>query len=498
MLALLLLMSVALEWVLYIGRFVWRGRRIWVALPLILTAFGAAGMVYQYQSVVALVAVVIAAFRVFNLLRIAEGRMHQAYLLRNARRTGLALGVAQVVGVLLLEAAPATLGDIQLPLAGLQLAAALGVFLLTLRNIVRSRHVPLKEHMADRDMPTVTVAVPARNETTDLEACLHSILASDYPKLEVLVLDDCSQDKTADIIKSFAHDGVRFIKGRLPEERWLAKNQAYDQLADEANGEIILFCGVDVRFGPQTVKTLITTLQTRKKDMISVMPRRTDSSALVAFIQPMRYWWELALPRRYFNRPPVLSTCWLIRRKALKELGGFEAVSHSIIPEGYFARGLIQNDGYSFVRADDELDVQTRKKPADQQDMAIRMHYPQIRRRPEMALLLTLIQLFFVLGPFVVVLSGIRGWGTAQLCAGIACLFLIASHTLIVYVSNPGNVLVALVNFPIAAAMELAYGLVSMYQYEFSVIDWKGRNICVPVMHVIPRLPPLQDKSKRA
>lgn len=493
MIALLLLMSVALEWVLYVGRFVWRGRRIWVVLPVMLTAFGAAGILYEYGTVLAFVVVLIASFRLFNQLRIAQGRMHQYYLLYSTRRTGLVLGSLQIASVLLLNTVPATFSDILVPLTVMQVGGAAAVLLLVIRNIIKSRHVPLSSHMADRDLPTVTVAIPARNETADLEACLKSVIASDYPKLEILVLDDCSQDKTADVIKSFAQDGVRFIKGDPPEDRWLAKNQAYDRLAKEANGEFILFCGVDVRLGAHTIKALVVTMRERKKDMVSVLPRRLDSNPFVAFLQPMRYWWELALPRRYINRPPVLSTCWVIRRKSLKKLGGFGAVNHAIIPEGYFARALVKTDGYSFVRADDELDVQTRKSPADQQDTAIRMHYPQIRRRPEVAFVLTAIQLFFVMGPFIVVLSGIAwGFGLAQTLAAMACVLLIATHALIVYVSNPGNVPIALINFPVAAAMELAYGLISMYRYEFSVIDWKGRNICIPVMHVYPKLPDIK------
>ena len=115
-----------------------------------------------------------------------------------------------------------------------------------------------------------------------------------------------------------------------------------------------------------------------------------------------------------------------------------------------------------------------------------------------MALLLTLVQLSMVLGPFAVLIWGLgSGFGLVQLLAGVACVLLIATHVSIVYVSNPGNVPVALVNFPIAAAMELAYGLISMYQYEFSVIDWKGRNICIPVMHVVPKLPDLPPKTNK-
>jgi chlorobactene glucosyltransferase len=438
--------------------------------------------------------VLVSAFRLVNHLRIAEGRMHEAYLKRAALRAGLWLGAFQVGVLFVLDHIQVRGTTIVVMLAAGQLLVAAGILLVTIRNIIKSKHVPVLENFADRELPTVTVAIPARNETADLEDCLRSILANNYPKFEVLVLDDCSHDRTPDIIKEFAQEGVRFVKGAEPQERWLAKNQAYDKLADEANGDILLFCGTDVRFGPETIRALVTTQLSRKKDMMSILPRRLSSDAAAAFIQPMRYWWELALPRRYFNRPSVLSTCWLIRRKTLKKLGGFNAVQHAILPEGYFAREIVKTDGYSFVRADDVLDVQTRKGLEEQRETAVRMRYPQLRRRLEWVLLLTAAELLFLAGPFVALASGLwHGSGFVPIAGALACLLLVLTHVIIVQVSNPANVLVAAFNLPLVILTELFLSLESMYKYEFSTVDWKGRNICIPVMHVIPKLPDIKS-----
>ena len=51
------------------------------------------------------------------------------------------------------------------------------------------------QHYADKDLPSISVLIPARNETEELHACLDALVASDYPKLEILVLDDCSQER---------------------------------------------------------------------------------------------------------------------------------------------------------------------------------------------------------------------------------------------------------------------------------------------------------------
>src|SRR5688500_13660714 len=106
-------------------------------------------------------------------------------------------------------------------------------------------------HIPQADMPTVSICIPARNETHALADCLYSVLQSDYEKLEVIVLDDCSHDKTSRIIKSFAQDGVRFIQGEMPAEGWLGKNYACETLAAQANGEYLIYMSVDTRIEPQ-------------------------------------------------------------------------------------------------------------------------------------------------------------------------------------------------------------------------------------------------------
>ncbi|GAC1386816.1 MAG: hypothetical protein NVS1B7_7080 [Candidatus Saccharimonadales bacterium] len=499
MLLLLFAASLVLELGLYTIRPFWHLRKIIVFTLVLIVGFTTGGLAMSQRNLLGPIIFIVGLFRIFNYLRIIEARMHPHYLRRVTSRTGsicLASQLAVVGTTQLLMHWQVRSLYWWLLVACSQALAATFVLGITVYNIRQTCHVPTTDELQDRDTPTVTVAIPARNETADLAACLESVLASNYPKLEVLVLDDCSQDRTPEIIRSFAHDGVRFVHGQPPSERWLAKNQAYDKLAQEASGDYVVFCGVDVRFGPNTIRNLINTMQVRQKRMISILPQRREGTALNAIIQPARYWWELAIPRILVNRPAVLSSCWIIERQALEDLGGMPAVSHAIIPEGYFARELIKTNSYSFLRSDNTIDIQTNKQPREQRATAIRLLYPQIRRRPEVALSLTLIDLLFLLGPFFVLASAwILEMSSIVWLASLACLCLIATHTLIVRVSDPGNTIVALINFPVAVIAELALGLLSMWKYEFSTVDWKGRNICIPVMHSIPKLPSLDQSA---
>lgn len=344
----------------------------------------------------------------------------------------------------------------------------------------------------DADLPPLTVAIPARNETQDLHDCITSLLASHYPKLEIIVLDDCSQTRrTPEIIRSFAHDGVRFIQGEQPRNAWLAKNQAYDALAKSANGELILFAGVDIRFDPTSLRQLVAYALSKHKTMVCVMPRNILPRGRVPLIQPMRYAWELVLPRRWIHRPPVLSSSWLITKKSLQQHGGFEAASRMVVPEAYFARRAAEHDKYSFIASANTFGITSVKNFADQRDTATRVAYPQTHRRPEMVVLLTLAYVLWVGLPIIAILHAAIGrvidigliLALCSLCingAVYAMLYRLA------YGKSP---LVAVLSLPIAALVNVGLLNYSMYKYEFSEVIWKDRNVCLPVMHVIPRLP---------
>jgi Glycosyl transferase family 2 len=473
--------------------------RVGLALAAMLaTAFATGTLLVWNYNFWSVMFGLVSLYRILNDLRIVEGRMHEHYLHRATLRTSLALAALQAAGVLAWWAWDAwhETGQLVWALAAAgQLAAAIIFFSSTRRRMQRTAWPTRVQPLSDAQLPTLTVAIPARNETEDLQACLESLIRSDYPKLEILVLDDCSQTRrTPEIIRGYAHDGVRFVRGEEPQPIWLPKNQAYDHLVREASGEYILFCGVDVRFEPQALRQLVAGLLNKKKDMMSVLPWRAAlAERRFVVIQAMRYFWELAPPRRLFKRPPVLSTCWIIRRQALLQQGGFEAVRRAIVPEAHFARQLSQTDTYSFMRASQSLGLQSIKPATEQLATAVRMRYPQLHRRPENVLIITLAYGGFLLLPFVVI--GINFWVVvgwpALLMAGLAAVLLVATYEQVVVATRTGSRWFGLLAFPAGILYDLYLIHYSMLRYEFSEVDWKGRNICIPAMHVIPRLPRL-------
>lgn len=183
----------------------------------------------------------IAMYRLINILRVYRARLPEQRLRAVAVQTFGWLLAAQIFITLLAWAADSLRFDRGL-LDVLVAVQLLGAAVLLRATMHTWRHAVApgtrRKQLTDRELPSLSVLVPARNETAALDTCLQLLTASEYPKLEILVLDDCSATRqTPAIIKSFARAGVRFVHGEVPDEsRWLAKNYAYEQLVHEACG----------------------------------------------------------------------------------------------------------------------------------------------------------------------------------------------------------------------------------------------------------------------
>lgn len=478
----------------------WNARKLFARILLAALWVASAALLVERLAAWTILLAILSLYRVINLERVAAGRIQTDYLFHASRKTALWL-----MGVQLLILVFAGLGyhyridPIRwwYGLAILQLGCAAILLSSLVRHLRTTKRPGSGSGNSKPGLPSLTVAIPARNETTDLEACLQTLAASTYPKLEILVLDDCSQDKrTPEIIRGFAHDGVRFIAGTNPPNSWLAKNHAYAQLAAEANSELLLFCGVDCRFEPESLTILVKTLLQKQKTMISILPRNVPAQSkniLSRLIQPSRYGWELALPRRLLQRPPVLSTCWLITRQALDAAGGFQAVRRKGVPESYLARFTASSgDGYSFLQSDQIIGVTSQKLLEDQKATAIRTRYLQLHRRPELTAFVSLAELSMLVWP--VIILAVAATTRQPFLAAISGLSFLATTVMYMKLINLTYRRITLQGIyllPIAALYDIGLLNYSMWQYEFREVLWKGRNVCIPIMRVIPSLPKL-------
>jgi hypothetical protein len=132
--------------------------------------------------------------------------------------------------------------------------------------------------------PRVSIIAPALNEQRHIEAAVRSLLAQDYPALELVLIDDRSTDSTPQILARLAagQSRLRCVTVRELPAGWLGKNHANWLGAQAASGELLLFTDADVVMAPGAVDRAVACLERGRWDHLAVAPRVTLPGALLS------------------------------------------------------------------------------------------------------------------------------------------------------------------------------------------------------------------------
>ncbi len=110
--------------------------------------------------------------------------------------------------------------------------------------------------IADKvNLPKVSILVSAYNEEAVIEKKILNFLEIDYPKelLEILIGDDGSADRTAEIVERYADKGIRLVKA--PQNA--GKAAMLNRLQGQASGEILVFCDANTMLFPNVIRKLV-------------------------------------------------------------------------------------------------------------------------------------------------------------------------------------------------------------------------------------------------
>lgn len=157
-----------------------------------------------------------------------------------------------------------------------------GQIMLGNRTLKRLSQIPTPPNRTS--LPTLSLIIPARNEADTLEAALHSVLAqTDYPGLEILVINDRSTDHTGEVLARIqaTQPSLNVIPVESLPPGWLGKNHALQVGADLATGELLLFTDADIVFAPGTLRRAVSDLQNRQLDHLALLPNLTVQGGLL-------------------------------------------------------------------------------------------------------------------------------------------------------------------------------------------------------------------------
>jgi len=179
--------------------------------------------------------------------------------------------------------------------------------------------------------PIVSVCIPARNEATNIEACVCSAMAGNALPMEVLVHDDQSDDATPEILARLVAEEarVRSVERRPLPEGFNGKQFGCDRLGRAARGRWLLFTDADVRFAPGAVDAAVAEAESMDVALLSTFPRQITGSFGERMLVPMIHFVLFSyLPMIRMRRTPdpaASAGCGqflLCRRDAWESVGG--------------------------------------------------------------------------------------------------------------------------------------------------------------------------------
>ena len=230
------------------------------------------------------------------------------------------------------------------------LAAILLNILLNLRSLRKEKPAAMPAEPA----PLISVLIPARNEEANIETCLESLRQQDYPHFEILVLDDASTDRTADIVAGVAagDSRVRLLRGQPLPPDWAGKPFACHQLAQEAGGSWLLFTDADTVHAPSTLSHVLSMAIGSGAALVSGFPYQRTTSIWQKMSLPILFYYLLMcwMPLWWLQRseralPSVaIGQFMFFSAREYRSVGGHEAVKSRIIEDVWLGREMARHN----------------------------------------------------------------------------------------------------------------------------------------------------------
>jgi hopene-associated glycosyltransferase HpnB len=218
----------------------------------------------------------------------------------------------------------------------------------------------LEEEIELTVYPRIKAIIPARNEAEVIGTSLQSLLGQDYlGDFSIVLVDDNSSDRTGEIAKETANkldksDRLEIVSGQPLASGWKGKLWAIKQGIDRTNLEVskpdyFLLTDADIQHDRHNLSQLVAKAETDKLALVSLM----------ALLRCKSFWEKLLIPAFVFffqklypfswvnNSHKAMAAaaggCILIRREALENIGGIEAIKDALIDDCSLAKAIKSN-----------------------------------------------------------------------------------------------------------------------------------------------------------
>ncbi len=215
----------------------------------------------------------------------------------------------------------ATVSGLKLVFIALAALAILRTVLLLLLARRHARQPPGPSEFGPGGPPGVTVVVPAYNEELGIVAAVRSLAASDYPDLEIIVVDDGSTDATSEKVLELALPNVRVIR-----QANAGKPAALNTGVAAARHDVLVLVDGDTVFEPSAMRALVAPFADPEVGAVSGNTKVGNRRGLLGRWQHIEYVIGFNLDRRMFDvlrcMPTVPGAIGAFRRETLASVGG--------------------------------------------------------------------------------------------------------------------------------------------------------------------------------
>jgi hopene-associated glycosyltransferase HpnB len=335
-------------------------------------------------------------------------------------------------------------------------------------------------------LPSVAVVVPARNEAENIAQSVTSLLRQEYPAFSLIVVDDDSDDGTADVARRTAaslraEQKLSIVESRTLPERWTGKLWAVKQGIAAAEEKLapkyLLLTDADIVHAPDTLSWLVAQAEAHHLVLASLTARwRCQGFAERVHIPAFIYFFQMLYPFAWVNRPDhamagAAGGCMLVRADALRAAGGIEIIRDALIDDCALAGALKKQGPIWLGLTDRVVSIRPYASWGEIRRMVARTAYAQLRYSPLMVAGTVFgMALTYLVPPLMTLFAS--GW--AQLCGALAWALMAISFQPILrfYRLSP----LWGVALPAISFLFMLYTLDSAYQYAAGKGgSWKGR-----------------------
>src|SRR5579859_678693 len=141
------------------------------------------------------------------------------------------------------------------------------------RRSVKEMHPP-REASLPAPAPHISIILPVRNEEANINACVSSLLAQDYPDFDLTIIDDGSTDATPCLLAAWQARDARVHLHRINELPcgWAGKAHALHTGIELTDGQWLLFTDADTCHAPHTLRLMLGHALHRQNDLLSMHP----------------------------------------------------------------------------------------------------------------------------------------------------------------------------------------------------------------------------------